>query len=36
VLPAGCTTYMRGGVAYRQCGGAYYQQVGGGYRVVAF
>jgi hypothetical protein len=36
VLPAGCTTYMRGGIAYRQCGTTYYQPVGGGFRVVVF
>jgi hypothetical protein len=35
-LPAGCTTYVRGGVAYRQCGGTYYQPHTGGYRVVVF
>ena len=36
VLPAGCTTVVRGGVAYRQCGGAFYQPFSGGYRVVVF
>ncbi|HYN91182.1 MAG TPA: DUF6515 family protein [Thermoleophilaceae bacterium] len=35
-LPGGCTTYMRGGVAYRQCGRTYYQQVSGGFQVVVF
>jgi hypothetical protein len=35
-LPGGCTTYMRAGVAYRQCGPTYYQPVAGGFRVVVF